>query len=361
MTIGLVIVFIAVTGASIVFRSQLEPIVNRDLLTVPACSERVPLDTLTANAAATRPNAQLDYIRILAADDPTAARIPATMVRFTDQIFVYLNPCTGASLGQRHRYGGVLGTIEQLHRFRFMEGGSIITATCVIVFSIVLVLGGVFLWWPATLQGLKGSLKFNSKLPSPARTLNLHKTFGFYAGLVILVSALTGLPQAADWYRSGLYTITGSAQPPKLPKSAEPVPGARRLPMETMWQRAQAIVPQPKDVLIHYPKKTRDPVDMYLIAQDAPHENARTYLNLDAYTGATLSYTPYSENSLGHKLYFLTLSWHSGHLGGVAGQLILLFGALSVPALAYTGIASYLRRRARSRAAAIPGSVGSYT
>lgn len=350
LTVGLVILLMAITGAAIVFRSELEPVVNRSLLTVPACTERVPLDVITQNAAAARPTATLDYIRMVAAEEASAATIPATMVRFTDQVFVYLNPCSGAVLGQRARYGGFLGTIEQIHRFRFMENGNLITSTSVILFAIVLVIGGVAIWLPATMRGLKSSLKFNSKLAGPARTLNLHKTVGFYASLIILASALTGLPQAAEWYRNGLYKITGSPLPPALPKSEAPAPGVQRLTMEAAWQKAREMVPSPKDILIHYPRKKRDPYDMYIIAPDAPHPNARTYLNLDAYTGKVLSYTPYAENTLGHKLYFWTLSLHSGEVGGLAGQLILLCGALSVPVLAYTGFSSYLRRRKRAEA-----------
>jgi vanillate O-demethylase ferredoxin subunit len=70
-------------------------------------------------------------------------------------------------------------------------------------------------------------------------------------------------------------------------------------------------------------------------------------------------YVPYAASSAGNKLYFWTLSLHTGHVGGLAGQLVLLAGALSVPLLAYTGISSYLRRRARRSvapaAAARPG------
>src|SRR5207249_2021704 len=110
----------------IVFRPQLEPVVNRDLLTVPACTERVPLDTLMAKARAVHPAAEFDYVRI-PAGDVGAARIPATRIRFTDQEFVYLNPCSGVVLGQRARYGGVLGSIEQLHIFRVTKDRSLIT------------------------------------------------------------------------------------------------------------------------------------------------------------------------------------------------------------------------------------------
>lgn len=349
LTVGLVIVLMAVTGAAIMYRTQLEPMLNPELLTVPACTERIPLDTLTANAVMERPAAKLDYIRLIAGDAGDA-RIPAAMVRFTDQTFVYFNPCNGEWLGQRHRYGGLLGTIEQRHRFRFMKNGNLITGTSTIIFGLILIVGGVYLWLPATLRGVKSALKFNGRLTGPAHTINLHKTVGFYVSLVLLTSVLTGLPQAFDWYKSGLYAMTGSSMPAKAPRS-EPVAGARRLPMESMWQRAQVLVPHAQEVLLHYPDKLRDPVEMYLIARDAPHPNARTMLYLDAYSGKILKFTPYADSSLGSKLYFWTLSLHTGHVGGPVVQLLLLAAALSVPFLAYTGMATWLRKKQRASGA----------
>ncbi|SFH67921.1 vanillate O-demethylase ferredoxin subunit [Collimonas sp. OK307] len=351
-TVGLVIVLMALTGAAIMYRPQLEPLLSPDLLTVPACSGLVPLDALTAAAAAVRPAAKLDYIRLVAgdaADAGTDARMPAAMVRFTDQTFVYLNPCNGEVLGQRHRYGGLLGTIEQIHRFRFMKNGNLITGTSAIVFGLVLILAGLYIWLPATLRGVRSALKFNGRLKGPARTINLHKTVGFYVSLILLTSVLTGLPQAFDWYKNGIYTIAGSAPAAKAPKS-QPAAGAQRLSMEAMWQRAQEYMPHPQEILLHYPDKPRDAVEMYLIANDAPHPNARTMLYLDAYSGKTLKYIPYADSSLGSKLYFWTLSLHTGHIGGPVVQLLLMAAALSVPFLAYTGIATWLRRRKRATA-----------
>jgi vanillate O-demethylase ferredoxin subunit len=64
LTVVLVLVFMAITGSLIAYRPHLEPIVNSELLTVPACADRVPLDTLAANARAAQPAGELDYIRI---------------------------------------------------------------------------------------------------------------------------------------------------------------------------------------------------------------------------------------------------------------------------------------------------------
>jgi ferredoxin-NADP reductase len=348
LTVGVVLVFMAVTGALIAYRPHLEPVVNRDLLTVAACSARVPLDTLARNARAAHSGGEFDYIRIMAGSDD-AARIPATQVRLSDPEFqddVFLDPCTGNVLGQRARYGGFFATVEQWHRIRFVDGGSLVAGTTALLFAIVLAAGGIYMWWPRRLRALRTAAKLNPRLSGRERTLNRHKIIGLYASLIVLSSALTGLPQAFDWYKNGIYRVTGSGAPEKKPSST-PVPGAERLPMEAYWQRVLSLIPNPRETLIHFPSKPGDPVEIYTIARDAPHANARTMLFLDAYSGAVLRYTPYKDSSLGHKVYFWTLSWHTGEVGGLFGPLVLLFGALSVPVLAYTGASSYLRRKFR--------------
>ncbi|RQS68224.1 flavodoxin reductase [Burkholderia sp. Bp8963] len=353
LTVGLVILLMAITGASIVFRPGLEPVLNRDLLTVPACTARVTLDTLAANAAANgaavRPAATLDYIRLVAGR-PGAPRMPSAMVRFTDQHFVYLNPCTGAVLGERSRYGGLLGTIEQIHRFRFMKHGSLITGTSAILFGLLLIGGGTMLWWPRSRHGWRIAFVPGSGARGQALAYRLHRTAGIYASAILLSMVLTGLPWAFDWYAHGIYAMTGSPQPARPPKSAVPANDAQRQPLERFWRIAQSLSPDPQDALLHIPGKPRDPVEMYLIDRDAPHPNARTMLFIDAYTGKVLRFVPYARSSIGHKLYFWALSWHTGAVGGVFGQLLLLAGALCVPLLAFTGIRNALRRARRPAA-----------
>ncbi len=117
--------------------------------------------------------------------------------------------------------------------------------------------------------------------------------------------------------------------------------------METYWQKVQSLVPDPAEALIHFPVRPRDPVEIFAIERGAPHANARTMLFLDAYSGEVLRFTPYAQSSLGHRAYFWTLSWHTGMVGGFAGPLVLISGALALIVLAYSGVTSFLRRALR--------------
>ncbi len=340
LVVGLVIAWMAITGSLMVFRAQLEPASEHRIRTFAPCATRLPLDDLAASARAAHPGPRLDYIRVLGGE---AAPV---LIRYADQNTAYLDPCTGAVLGIQNRYGGPFGMIEWLHRFMFLGSAhGTVTGIAVMSFALLIIVGGLIVWWPSTLKALKAAIKLNPRLNGRARTLNRHKTIGLYASLIVLTSALTGLPQAFNWYKNGIYWLTGSPLPGAAEIKSDPPGGVARLPMETFWRHAQSLVPHPSEALLHYPAKARDPVEIFMIAADAPHANARTYLYLDAYTDRVLSYTPYADSSLGHKLYFWTLSIHTGLAGGIVGQLLLLAGALSVPYLAWTGIGSYLRRK----------------
>ncbi|HEY2817116.1 MAG TPA: PepSY domain-containing protein [Casimicrobiaceae bacterium] len=355
LTFGLVLLFVAITGILVAYRPHLEPIVNRDLLTVAACSERVSMDTIASSARAAHPGGELDYIRLTAAEEG-AVRIPTVQVRIAEpgeyQHDVFVNPCTGDVLGQRDRYGGWLATIEQLHRFRFVEGGSLITGINALLFGIVLLGGGLYMWWPRRARALRAAAAFDPRLTGRHRTINRHKVIGLYVGLFVLSSALTGLPLAFDWYRDGVYALAGS-KPYKPPQVA--VPGAQTpLPMETYWRHVQSLVPNPGETLIHFPtpRKPKESLDIFTVTTDAPHAFARTMIYIDPYTDTVVKFVPYAEASAGHKLYFWMLSWHMGQVGGKTGNLlfpvVLMFGALGIPFLAYTGISSYVRRKFRS-------------
>lgn len=344
VTIGLVLVFMAATGILLSYRSRMEPAVYRDLLTAPACDARVPLDALASRARAAHPKGEFDYVRIKGAA-AGSARIPATQVRLRGADFqddVFFDPCTGAILGQRGRYGGFFGAMESWHKFKFIKNGYVISGTAALLLVFMLGGAGIYLWWPRRLKCLKLALKPNPRLRGRERTLNLHKVLGVYASLILVPTALTGVPQAFDWFQNGIYWITASPKPAK-PHST-PLPGGTPLSMETCWEKLQSLVPDPAEALIHFPARPRDPVEIFAIERGAPHPNARIMLFLDAYSGDVLRFTPYAQSSLGHKAYFWTLSWHTGLVGGFAGPLVLISGALALIFLAWSGLSGFLRR-----------------
>jgi uncharacterized iron-regulated membrane protein len=339
LTAGLVLTIMALAGAWMVFRPQLEPLAYPELQTVTPGRERVPLDTLAANAAAAYPGRKFNQVRFWA--EPTRS----VMIRCSNADQIYLDPWTGRVLGLQSRYGGLFGGAENIHRFLGLgtEVGTHITAVAACVF-IFIILSGVVLWAPPVWRAVRGALTLKFNLSGRARLLNWHRTLGAYTSVFVLLSALTGLPHAYYWYEHGVYQVVGSPLP-EAPAASPAGPDSPRVPVESIWRRAAAELPDYHSANVYFPKAGDNATLIWIVGADAPHPHARSEYYVDAGTGAMLQATPYAASSAGHKLFYWMLAWHLGQAGGVVSQVLVFLATLGVPVLVVTGTWSYLRRR----------------
>jgi vanillate O-demethylase ferredoxin subunit len=206
---GLAIVLFAVTGAGLVLRPELEPAANRNLFAVPVCSTPLSLNALDAAARAAHPLSRPYAIEITR--DPAAS----TAIRFVDDEYVYLDPCTARVLGIKNQYGGFFGTLEWLHRFKFVAHGDglgrVVGGWVSAVFAALLIMGGLVLWWPRRRGEFKSAATFQWRRSGGARTLSLHKVVGLYSAILLLVIVLTALPLAFQPFRHLISWATQSA------------------------------------------------------------------------------------------------------------------------------------------------------
>jgi uncharacterized iron-regulated membrane protein len=330
---------LAVTGLLMVFRPQLEPVVERGLRDVGSCPARRPLDELIAGARRVHPDGAVTRIEML------EGGYGATTIRFADTTGVTVNPCTASVLGQRRQWGGLFGTIEQWHRLRFLDNpgvAELIGGSASLLLALIMVAGGVVLWWPPNRRALRSSFKFQWRLAGHAFERSLHRTVGTYAGLVLLMSAVTSLTFTFDWARSALFLATGSHPPAAKPTVA--ATSTPMLPAEAFITRTLLMLPNAREITLTFPRGAHDAVEVYAIERAAPHPNARSYVYIDPHTGDILRFEPYAASSTGNRVYRWLGSLHTGKVGGLAVQLLLFAGILGVPVLAYTGIRSCVRR-----------------
>src|SRR5438270_9541013 len=340
LTVGLAIMFAAITGLGMLFRPQLEPLVERGLTRVASCGERLPLDTLVEKARVLHPQGGIRQLEI------PGGGFGATVVRFEDTYGVHLDPCSGAVLGARSRWAGLFNRIEQLHRWRFLDNGDVaetITGSVALTCALVMGVGGLTVWWPATQRQWKNAWKVRMNLKGAAFEINLHRTLGAYAAVVIVATTLAAQVLAFEWPRWLLDAVTGSPAPAKKPGAS--AKAGTPLPMELLFERTLAAVPDARDVTLLYPRKPGDSFEAAVLERGAPHPNARTIVNLDPYTGSVLRLQRYATASAGYKAYRWLASLRMGYIGGLFGQIALFFGVVAVPILGYTGIRSFLRRR----------------
>jgi uncharacterized iron-regulated membrane protein len=349
LTAGLLAVFLAVTGGWIVLRPLLDPVTYPELMVIPSCAKPLPVDRLAAAARAVHPKGKLTYVYLY------GSGTASTMVRFSDADQVYVDTCSGEVLGHQARYGGLYGTMEALHRFRFMSGGAGLTIIGwgALLFAIVMVAGGLFLWWPRRTSAWKGALKFNPRLKGRALALNVHTTIGAYAAVVLFVVAVTAVPLSLGWAKAAMFGVTGTTDmtedarlPVAAPKSIETKSGTT-ISMQTAWEKARGVIGGPLLwASVHYPAKG-EAIEIGIVEQGAPHADARSYVFVDSRTANIVELRSWATLNAGSKLYYWLLALHTGHFGGVFVQCLMLAGMIGVVALGYTGVETFLRRTFR--------------
>lgn len=344
LSIGLLLLFLAFTGLGLQFRHQLHAFAEPASMRLAGCNAPLPLDQQIAGARAAHSTGKYDTVLL------GSELSEPTLVRFNDNAQVYVDPCSAKAVEQQARWGGLFGRLEQLHRFRFLDDNDVanfITGATAIVLAVLLVGGGITLWWPSSREQLQASAKLRPHLKGHAFDLNLHRVTGVYAGVVLLAIALTSLPLAFKWTRNAINVAVGSPEPAPKPKSSQPAEDAKPLKMGVLWDRAQAVFDRPSKVVLGYAKKKTDAVEIYAIERGAPHAEARSYAYFDAYTGEVLRSEPYAASSLGNKIYRTSAAIHSGEYGLLL-QVLQFVGALAIPVLAWTGMSSFVRSRRKA-------------
>jgi uncharacterized iron-regulated membrane protein len=356
LTVGLVAVYLALTGLAMVFRSELRPLTERELRPLPsgqeapACSARLPLDELVARARALRPGVNVAQI------EASEGGLGATIVRFVDGEGIYVNSCSGAVIGRKQRWAGFFDTAEQLHRLQFIDNvdaTELALGSVSFVVALLLVGGGLLVVWPPSLKALAKAARFRLHLRGAAFDVNLHRTLGMYVAMVLLLSTVTSLTFTFEWARHAIFAATGSPVPAKKPKIAAAA-GAPTLPAETFMAATLKALPDARDIQILFPRRKGDAVEVQVLGRDAPHGNARSFVYMNPSTAEIVRFEPYAAASVGIRVYRWLGALHQGQVGGLAMQVVLFAGILGVPVLAFTGVRGYLRRKLAARGARSP-------
>lgn len=369
------LILLAITGGLYLFHSEIENAWYHDLKYVQ--TENTPAlapSALTAAALQSHPGTLAKYLPPAA---PDAAAQVVIKPSAGANLIVYVNPYDGQVLGALSERDTLMWTVRRLHSLDYfgpIANGAIEIAAG---WSILLVLTGIYLWWPRGRN--QGVISVRG---TPAKRMfwrDTHAVTGVIVGFFILFLALTGMPWSVVWGAKVNQWANGSNFGyPAGVRVALPMSDEHLAHMgQTTWSLEQARIPESTShhAMGHSPmgqpemgqpigldaavdtfnhlglapgyaiNVPQSPTGVYT-ASVYPNDLARQrVVHLDQYSGQPLLDMSYADyGPLGK-----TLEWginvHMGQEFGLANQLILLAACLAIVLMCAAAAVMWWKRR----------------
>lgn len=237
----------------------------------------------------------------------------------------------------------------KMHRWLLLdqEIGRPIVGVATLIF-VVLCISGFILWLPKKIRGFK-SLKPGFKIKYNARwkrvNHDLHSTLGFYAGILLLIMALTGLNWSFEWYKDGVSSVLGAKvfgardeQPLQSVVKGQP------LALAEIIRKGDSIFPYKGNTIIGLPKGPDGSYDFKKQNDDSFNRSASDKVVFDRYSGAVLKKELFSQKSAGQKIAAQIKAIHLGEIYGTLSKLLYFVACLVATSLPVTGVFIWLNK-----------------
>ncbi|SFI14704.1 PepSY-associated TM helix domain-containing protein [Modicisalibacter xianhensis] len=359
------LILLAVTGALYLFKDEVEHWWYADTLRVEAQSAQpISAQAQLDAALATQPGEAFRYVTPAAPD--LAAEVDIRTAG-GEKRAVYVDPYSGEVTGILPYRGSVMWTIRHLHSLNYFGTTASLLIEIVAGWTILLVLTGLYLWWPRGQRG--GVVTVRSRPSKRLFWRDLHAVLGVFVGGFILFLAVTGMPWSTVWGSKVNELANGNNFGyPDGVRVNVPMSDARLAERElTPWSLEQARLPASTasdippigldgavarfDALglapgyaVSLPGGASDVYTGSIYPDDLSQQRV---VHLDQYTGDTLLDMRYADyGPLGQ-----TLEWgvnvHLGQEFGIANQIVLAAACAGIVLLCVaSGVMWWMRRPA---------------
>lgn len=190
------VIALALTGSVYLFRPQIEDWIDRDLMALERTGEPATQAELVAAATASIPGSTFSSV-VLPERPDQAARVIVS--EKGDRTRVYLHPDTGEILKTVREEDRFRAVVFRMHGELLLGPNGSYLVELAASWAIVMVLTGLYLWWPRNARGLGGVL-YPRLNEGPKRFWrDIHAVTGVWISAFAVFLLVTGLPWATVW------------------------------------------------------------------------------------------------------------------------------------------------------------------
>ena len=389
------ILWLATTGSIYLFRPQIEGWLDRpyDHLTMSGPAQAASAQVRAALAAV--PGTTLRAYELPGSPTSAARVIVSQGAR---QVRVYVRPDTLQVLKSVNEDDRFMRVIFRLHGELLAgdRGSNLVElAAC---WAIVMLITGLFLWWPRSATGLAGVVW--PRLGGGSRQFwrDLHAVTGVWVSLFAIFLLLTGLPWAKNWggYLKQVRALSGAASAPMDWTNGRAAELAQRRAQDAGTRAAESddhsehgamagmsmggmamdamampdmampkdryapldrMVPTVASLRLPPPVSISPPTRRHggwTAKSDTANRPQRVDLKLDASTGAVTQRTNFDQRPWIDQAVGFGVAAHEGQLFGPLNQLLGVFTASGLVTMAVSAAVMWWRRRPQGQLGAPP-------
>lgn len=361
-----VLAWMAVTGALYLYKPELERALYPELVVSGAQAPPLPVAGMIARIEA---RTGQEVTQVAAPGDPGDSW-RMTLAGPEGDSLAFVRPDTGDVLGTS-RAGGPLELVKQLHSLTVAGAAGNILVEIVAGWAVVLVLTGLYLWWP---RGANRALSLAGRAGERRFWRNLHASTGLLAGAVILFLAVTGMPWTIFWgaqfHRVVAEQGIGRPPPPNgagthahgnsdahLPWSLRGTPRpdgshGRDLGPDRAVATAAGRGLGPSWIL----DLPAAPGQSYRISAAAERTGDIRLIHVDRASGRVLQDVRYPDFGTGARAFEWGIYTHQGQQYGEVNRLVMLAGCLGMLILTASAPLMWWKRREGGRLRAPPAA-----
>jgi uncharacterized iron-regulated membrane protein len=372
------VIILAATGAIYLFKPQIDAFSSAPYRGLSITGDLATADAQVEAALAAVPGATFSAYEL-----PLGSTDAATIlvIKNFQTMRVYVHPQSLHVLAIADEQSPLLRYARDIHRELLLgKFGSILVelAAC---WAIVLVLTGVYLWWPRSAKGLAGVLYPRVTFKGRLFWRDLHSVIGIWISFFVLFLLISGLPWAFVWgnalnqVRELTHTtatkqdwvIAGQHHHETISQTALPstyVNDTPKLPLD-------AIIKNAEQLHLNHPVLIRPPIGKsgaptqpwikqsatnWTISSTTQNRTLNVDVELDAHTGKLLSKSDFSDKHIIDRAVGIGISAHEGQLFGWLNQLLGLLTAIGLIVLSISGFTMW-RKRAPANVLGAPPKV----
>lgn len=228
----------------------------------------------------------------------------------------------------------------KLHRWLLLDMniGRPIVGVATIIFVLILI-SGMVIWFPNKVKHWRQGLKIKTKSSFKRLNHDLHNALGFYAFLLMLVMALTGLTWSFEWYKDGLSNVLGAKvfSREKLEIKSSPDEKSEAISIEHILKIADQALPYPGDYRINLAQNSEDVVSISKNKVGFFASSGTDKLIIDQYSAEILQEDIFAEKAFNEKVAASIKPLHMGYVYGTFSKILYFISCLIATSLPVTG------------------------